>query len=161
VSKLPYLEIIGYILIFGSILFLAYVAARYAGKKTLATMQSRHMQLVEQISLGLDKRLLLVRVGSDYFLFLSGRKEFKQVARVKLDKDEEQGVNEVGNNTGAGFDFRQIFSSYLSGYNEKRQKQVKSKLKSTEINNEKREVIQENIQRLERLREKSNDKEVK
>jgi len=156
-----FFEITGYILIFGSILFLAYVAARFAGKKALETVKSKHMQLVEQINLGLDKRLLLVRVGSEYFLFLSSRKDFRQVARIKLDKDEEQDFNETENNTGEGFDFRQIFSSYLSGYNEKRQKQVKSKIEDSDVRNEKREVIQENIKKLERLREKSNNKEVK
>jgi flagellar biogenesis protein FliO len=160
VPKLPYLEITGYILIFGSILFLAYVAARYAGKKALTTTKSKHMQLVEQIHLGLDKRLLLVRVGSDYFLFLSGRKEFRQVARVNLDKDEVREVDDSGNNISAGFDFKQVFTSYLTSFNEKRQ-QIKSKNKSTDIKNEKSEAIRENIRKLERLREKSNDKEVK
>lgn len=159
-SKLPYfLELTGYILIFGSILFLAYVAARYAGKKALATAKSKHMQLVEQISLGIDKRLLLVRVGSDYFLFLSGRKEFRQVAKVKIDNDQEQGADESVGNPGQGFDFRQVFNSYLSGYYEKR-KQARNKA-DTDIKDEKMEVIQENIKKLERLREKSSDKEVK
>lgn len=158
---LPFeLQLFGYILIFGSILFLAYVAARFVGKKTLASMQSKHMQLVEQISLGLDKRLILVRVGTEYFLFLSGKKEFRQVAKVKLDKEAEQAINEGESKTGVGFDFHQIYSRYISGYNDKRQNQFKSKTKDVEKKHDKREIIKENIQKLEHLREKSYDKEV-
>jgi len=162
VFVLPFeLQLFGYILIFSSILFLAYVAARFVGKKTLASMQSKHMQLVEQISLGLDKRLILVRVGTEYFLFLSGKKEFKQVAKVKLDKEAEQAINEGESETGVGFDFNQIYSRYISGYNDKRKKnQFKRKTKDVEKKHDKSEIIKENIQKLEHLREKSYDKEV-
>lgn len=153
-------QLLGYILIFGSILFLAYIAARFVGQKTSASMQSKHMQLVEQISLGIDKRLLLVRVGSEHFLFLSGKKEFRQIAKVKISKDGEQEIDEVANKAAPGFDFRQVFSDYISGYNEKRHNHVKSKTNNTDARNEKSEIIQGNIQKLEQLSKKSKDKEV-
>ena len=154
------LQLLGYILIFAAILFLAYIAARLVGKKTSASMQSKHMQLIEQISLGIDKRLLLVRVGSEYFLFLSGKKEFKQVAKVKLDESDEKQIKEGESKNAVGTDFRQVLSKYISDYNEIRQNKTGSKPRNAYVKLEKSEVIKKNIQKLENLQGKSNDKEV-
>jgi flagellar biogenesis protein FliO len=85
-----FIQLSGYVLIFGSILYLAYIATRFIGKKTAASMQSKHIELVEQVSLGLDKRLLLIRVGTEYFLFVSGKKEFRKVAKVNIDNAETE-----------------------------------------------------------------------
>lgn len=151
-------ELLGYVLIFGSILYLAYIAARMVGKKTSASMQSKHMQVVEQISLGLDKRLLLVRVGSDYFLFLSGKKEFQQVAKVKLDLDKIDQRNEENSNAQPVFDFRRIFEKTIHS-NDKQKRQEKSN-QDTEKEQQKSDVLQRNIHKLEQMRVKSYDKEV-
>ena len=152
------IQLIGYILIFGAILYLAYIAARLVGKKISASMQSKHMQVVEQISIGLDKRLLLVRVGSEHFLFLCGKREFKQVARVKLDEEEtlEQAV-ESGTEQ-LGFNFRQIFDKYVHRQNEKEQMNIKRN--DAEPKQGKRGNLKRNIHKLEHLREKGYDKEV-
>ncbi len=154
-----FIQLLGYVLIFGSILYLAYIAARVVGKKTSASMQSRHMQVIEQISLGLDRRLLLIRVGSEYFVFLCGKKEFKQVARVNLDKEEIQEQAEEKSTDSPVFDFRQIFDKVARS-----QKDHKERMKKTRENDEadvpKKDVLQNNIRKLEQMREKSYDKEV-
>lgn len=147
-------ELLGFILIFGSILFLAYAVTRYISQKTSASMKSRHMQIIDQISLGLDKRLFLVRVGSEYFLFLSGKKEFSQVAKIELDMEEEEKIM----NNEPSFNFRQVFSKYVSSYNNK--KQTKNKGQETEQKNDKSEILRNNIKKLEELRVKSGSKEV-
>ncbi|NLN65576.1 MAG: FliO/MopB family protein [Clostridiaceae bacterium] len=152
------IQLIGYILIFGAILYLAYIAARLVGKKTSASMQSKHMQVVEQISIGLDKRLLLVRVGSEHFLFLCGKREFKQVARVKLDEEETLEQAEESGTEQFGFNFRQIFDKYVHRQNEKEQMNIKRN--DAEPKQGKRGNLKRNIHKLEHLREKGYDKEV-
>ena len=112
------LELLGVVLVFGSILFLAYVASKYVGKKAAGSMKSKHMQVVEQISISLDKRLVLVRVGTDYFLFLSGKREFKLVARLTPDKMVELEQQE-GTSDEPVFDFKRILNKYISKSDEK------------------------------------------
>lgn len=154
-----FFELAGYILIFGAILYLAYIAARLVGKKTSASMQSRHMQVIEQISLGLDRRLLLIRVGSEYFVFLCGKKEFKQVARVNLDKEEIQEQAEEKSADSPVFDFRQIFDKVARIQKDKKE-QTKKTPENGEADAPRKDVLQRNIRKLEELREKSYDKEV-
>lgn len=152
-------QLLGYVLIFGAILYLAYIAARLVGKKTSASMQSRNMQVVEQISLGLDRRLLLIRVGSEYFVFLCGKKEFRQVARVNLDKEEIQEQAEEKSTDSPVFDFRQIFERVTRSQKEKKE-QMKDHQENDEANVPEKHVLRRNIRKLEQLREQSYDKEV-
>jgi len=154
-----FIQLLGYVLIFGSILYLAYIATRLVGKKTSASMQSRHMQVIEQISLGLDRRLLLIRVGSEYFVFLCGKKEFKQVARVNLDQEEIQEQAEEKSTESPVFDFRQIFDRIARTQKDKKEPMKKTAENAQEVAS-KKEVLQRNIRKLEQLREKSYDKEV-
>ena len=153
-----WLELLGVVLIFGSILFLAYIAARYVGKKAAGTMKSKYMQVVEQISIGLDKRLILVRVGSDYFLFLSRKREFKMVARVKPDKMEESEQHEEKTLAEPVFDFRRIFNKYTNKYDEKIH--MKNTRPDPEPNPSDDSAVKRNIHKLGQLREKRYDKEV-
>ncbi len=156
------LQLLGIVLIFGMILYLAYIATRIVGKKTAKSMQSKHMQVIEQISLGLDKRLILVRVGSEYFLFLSGKKEFRQVAKVKMDGQEEPiQESEQKDSAISGesvFGFRQIFEKYI--HSNDRRNQMKNTRSDAEPNPQKSDQLKLNIQRMKQLREKSYDKEV-
>jgi flagellar protein FliO/FliZ len=154
-----FFELAGYVLVFGAILYLAYIAARLVGKKTSASMQSRHMQVIEQISLGLDRRLLLIRVGSEYFVFLCGKKEFRQVARVNLDKEEILEQAEEKSSDSPVFDFRQIFDRVTRIQREKKEQTTKTQ-ESAEASVPKKDVLQRNVRKLEQLREKSYDKEV-
>lgn len=152
---MPELQLLGIFLIFCSILFLAYIVSRFVGKKLSASAKSKYMHVVEQISLGLDKHLLLVRVGSQHYLFLSGRKEFKMVAQVDISDNETEEPHQEDEANGSVFDFRQIFDKY---FHKDAQKRMKTK-KSTEPSNE-QETLKKNIHRLKQLREKSYDKEV-
>ncbi|NLV61899.1 MAG: FliO/MopB family protein [Clostridiaceae bacterium] len=153
-----WLELLGVVLIFGSILFLAYVAAKYVGKKAAGSMKSKHMQVIEQISLSLDKRLILVRVGTDYFLFLSGKREFKMVARVRPDKIAKSEQHEDKTLDEPVFDFRRVLNKYISKSDEKTH--MKNTRGDTEPNTSGNSAIKKNIHKLWQLREKRYDKEV-
>ena len=82
----PVLELLGIFLIFCCVLYLAYVASRYIGKKFSTANRSKHINVIERVSVGLDKHLILIQVGTEHYLFLSGRKDFKMVAKVAIDR---------------------------------------------------------------------------
>jgi flagellar biogenesis protein FliO len=121
-------------------------------------MKSKHMQVIEQISLSLDKRLILVRVGTDYFLFLSGKREFKMVARVRPDKIAESEQHEDKTLDEPVFDFRRVLNKYISKSDEKTH--MKNTRGDTEPNTSGNSAIKKNIHKLWQLREKRYDKEV-
>lgn len=154
----PALELLGIFLIFGCVLYLAYIVSRFIGKKFSAASHSRHMQVVDRVSLGLDKHLILMRVGSEHYLFLSSRKDFKMVAKVAIDKnDAEEPVKD--NIPGESvFDFHEIFDKYVNRGMKKTG--ISRKNSDTAEPSEKSEIMKENISRLKQMQEKSYDKEV-
>lgn len=154
----PVLELLGIFLIFCCVLYLAYVASRFIGKKFAAAGRSRYINVVERVSLGLDKHLFLVKVGAEHYLFMSGRKDFRLVAKVAVDKEvaEEQGQDDQPNES--VFDFREIFDKYVNKNIVKLKK--KKKKSDSAAPEEKGETLRENIDRLKKMQDKSYDKEV-
>lgn len=152
----PVLELLGILLIFCCVLYLAYVASRYIGKKFTAANKSRYINIVERVSLGVDKQLVLIRVGSEYYLFLSGKKDFKMVAKVAIDKEEIEQAQDDNEPNESVFYFRDIFDKYLNK-NMKKPKTSKNFEKSNSLN--KNEMLKENINRLKQMQEKSYDEE--
>ncbi len=106
-------EIVSFILflmVFAAITFLAFVAAKYAGIRAGRAMRGKYMQIVDSISLGMDKRLLLVKAADQFFLIASSGKSLNFLAEVKI----EEFVGETENDTAApAFDFRAFFEKYL------------------------------------------------
>jgi len=154
----PVLELLGIFLIFCCVLYLAYIASRFVGKKFSAANNSRHIKIIERVSLGLDKHLILIRIGSDHYLFLSGKKDFQMVAKVDIDK-EESGEPENENKPGETvFNFNEIFDKYL---NKGRKKSPVGRKESESTDSLiKNEVLKENVNRLKQMQDKSYDKEV-
>jgi len=154
----PVLELFGIFVIFCCVLYLAYVASKYVGKKFSAAGQSRYIKVMDRVSLGLDKHLVLVKVGTGYYLFLSGRKDFKMVAKVDIESENAAEPEKNGNgNNEPVFDFREIFDRYA---NRDRKKTLKSRKNNSEEDVEEISELKENIERLKKMQEKSSDKEV-
>lgn len=156
-SPSPVLELLGIFLIFCCVLYLAYIASRFVGKKFSAANNSRHIKVVERVSLGLDKQLILIRIGSDHYLFMAGKKDFQMVAKVDIDK-EDTGEQTVENKPGEPvFNFSEIFKKYTS----KSRKKIQMKRKHSDDTEPsiKNEVLKENVNRLKNMQEKSYDKE--
>lgn len=151
------LELLGILVIFCCVLYLAYVSSRFLGKKFSAAGQSRFIKVVDRVSLGFDKHLILVKIGEEYYLFLSGKRDFKMVAKVGIDAETaEEPVQNSSEHTNPVFDFREIFDRYVG-------KSSKKTSKSKRVNREElpeRNEMKENIERLKRMQEKTDDKEV-
>ncbi len=97
------------IIVFGSLLFLAYITTRFIGQKASGTMKSKHMKVVESISIGMDKQIYLIEVGNKFILVSISGKSIQYLTDVELtDVEIEENSEIVSNN-----DFSNVFSKLL------------------------------------------------
>ena len=112
------LNAIFYILAFGAIAFLAYVASKYLGGKSKKVMSGKYISIIETVSLGLDKHIHLVKVEDQFVLIASTSKTIDFLTTLEL-----KGFNEnnslTGNENGI-FDFKSLLDKYVNAFKEKR-----------------------------------------
>ena len=106
-------EAILFIIVVGSILFLAYIAARYIAGKSGKAKKGRYIEIIETISLGADKKLHLVRVDKQFVLIASFGKNVEFLANIPL-----EGYENIANveEKSEAFDFKSFFNKYLEIY---------------------------------------------
>lgn len=155
----PMLELLGIFLIFCCVLYLAYIASRFIGKKFSNANHSKYMKVVDRISLGVDRQLLLIKIGTEYYLFMYGKRDFKMVAKVAIDDKEDTDITLKEKEHGdSAFDFREIFDKYL---NRNAKKSKRSSSNDGSLNStDKTDTLKENINKLKQMQEKGYDKEV-
>ncbi|NTV91580.1 MAG: flagellar biosynthetic protein FliO, partial [Clostridiales bacterium] len=105
-------EVILFIVLFGAILFLAYVATKFVAGKSGKAMKGKHINVIETVSLGPDKRLHLIKAGNQYMLISSTSKQVQFLDRVDIPEEEDESLaeGETDNNI---FEFRKFFDKYV------------------------------------------------
>jgi len=103
------------LLTFGSILFLAFITTKFIAGKSSQAMKGRYINIVETVSLGMDKRLHLVKVHNQYILIASSNKKIEFLTSLTLEEIEDV---EVSNNQ--TFEFKQIFDKYIKSFKAKK-----------------------------------------
>ncbi|HHW30459.1 MAG TPA: FliO/MopB family protein [Clostridiaceae bacterium] len=88
-----------FLLVFGSILFLAYITTRLLAAKVNNTMKGRYMSIIETISLGIDKKLYLVKVSNMFILLSSSGKNLEFITVVPVENYEESTEDHWSYNT--------------------------------------------------------------
>ena len=101
-----------FVIVFGSILFLAYVTTRFIGNKSGRALKGKHINIVETVSLGLDSRLHLVKIGEEFVLISASGKNVQMLTKVNIDGYYE----EQNSNGGNSFDFKEIFEKYIQNF---------------------------------------------
>ena len=148
--------IVGVLLALGSILFLAYVTTRYIGGKSKKASKGNYIQVIETISLGMDKQLLLVKVGEQFVLLSSSGKSIQYMTNITM--SEYQSTENFDSTTGV-FDFKGLFDRYVQGFKEKRGKNfVEKDLDENQFGPKEGETIKFNLNRLKNLTGKMNVK---
>ncbi len=110
-------QLIGVLIMFSSILFLAYLTTRYVGKKTGRALKGKHISVVETMSLGLDKQLHLIKVGEQFLLISSSGKKIEFLTNLNTIENESEDKDDV-----KIFDFKNIFDKYIRNVNERGKK---------------------------------------
>lgn len=105
-----------FIIGFGAILFLAYITTRFIAGKSSSVMKGKYINIVETVSLGMDKRLHLVKVGEQFFIIASSGKTIKFLTSVVLDDFERLDEDQAENI----FSFKNFFNKHLQAYRTKR-----------------------------------------
>lgn len=91
------------------ILGAAYYVTRFLARKGLHPAKNKYLRIVETVPLGIDRSLLLVKVGEQYLLLGSTQKNISMLAQIEQDK--LTGVN-TGEMYGGSED--ESFESYMS-----------------------------------------------
>ncbi|MGE5676480.1 MAG: flagellar biosynthetic protein FliO [Pseudomonadota bacterium] len=113
------------------ILGAAYYVTRFIAKRGFGVSGNKNIKVVESINLGIDKSLLLVKVGEQYMLLGSTQKNISLLAEIDKEKLSIENVSEVYN----GMDGESV-EAYMNGMNGKERvglssvKQNLDKLKS-------------------------------
>jgi flagellar biogenesis protein FliO len=120
---------LGILLAFASVLFLAYVVTRLIAGKTKKAMGSKYISIIDTINLGLDKHIHLIKVENQYLLIASFGKSIEFLTNVKIE-DYNQEEDEKGNNI---FDFKSVLDKYVNVYKEKRSEKAAQKRKKASV----------------------------
>lgn len=131
---MDFLSVLFFLLMFAAVLFLAFVFTRYIAGKTNQAMNGKYIHVIETVSLGLDKKLLLVKAAEQYILIASSGKNLQYLTTIKPEDLDE----ELSNNRSAPFDFKAIFDKYIGNF--KGSKTVKAK-KEDIINDQESRIV--------------------
>ncbi|WP_094547410.1 flagellar biosynthetic protein FliO [Petroclostridium xylanilyticum] len=104
-----FMNILFGLVVFASLLFLAYVSTRLIGQKAAAAMKSKHMKVIDSITLGIDKNIYLIQVGKKFILVAASGKTLQYLTDVELN-DFEDTTEEINQQ----FKFSDIFEKYLN-----------------------------------------------
>ncbi|MGE5632239.1 MAG: flagellar biosynthetic protein FliO [Caulobacteraceae bacterium] len=77
------------------ILGAAYYATKFIAKKGYGASNNKNLKVVEMVSLGIDKSLLLVKVGEQYLLLGSSQKNITLLTPVDSEKLNLSNANEL------------------------------------------------------------------
>jgi len=102
------IKLVMLLIIFGCLLFLAYVTTKFIGQKAANSMKSKHMKVLESISLGLDKHLYLVQVGDKNLLIGTYGKNMQYLCNVEIQPEGDVDSAEKQWNSG------NVFEKYLN-----------------------------------------------
>jgi len=72
------------------------------------------MQIVESLSLGVNNRIHLIKVDSDFFIISASNKNVEFLARVNINDYEEE---EIKNPISEVIDFKSVLKKYINGFN--------------------------------------------
>lgn len=108
------LKIIGYLLVFASVLFLIFVITKFIGNKTKLSMKGKNISVIESITLGIDKQIHLIKVVNEFILISSCGKSIEFITKIEIQDENELEMIEDE------FNFKGIFENYLSNFNLKK-----------------------------------------
>ncbi len=84
------MEIIGYIVVFGSILFLAYFTTRFIGTKYDRSSTGKYISVIDTVNIGMDKQLMVLKVSEQFMLISVCGKNIEFLSEIKISGYDEQ-----------------------------------------------------------------------
>lgn len=131
-----------FVIVFGSIIFLAYISTKFIGSKSGRAMKGKYINIIETVSLGIEGRLHLVKVGEEFVLISVSGKNIQLLSKVQI----EGYPNEENLESSNTFAFKEIFDRYI--HNFKGRQGFEKNLKSEEDKANTKNNFQQNIEKL-------------
>jgi flagellar biogenesis protein FliO len=104
-------EILFIAIVFFCIIFLAYAVTRIVAKRAAGRMKSRHMEVVDNLAVGADSQLLIVKAGEEIFLAAKSQKQLPLLTKLQLTPEEI--AEAAAGSPGLAASFRRILESKL------------------------------------------------
>ena len=107
------------------ILGAAYYVTKYIAKRGFKASGNKNLKIVESVSLGIDKSLMLVKVGEQYLLLGSTQKSISMLAEIDQEKLSTGNTNGVyGNLDGEGAE------AYMTEFNNENERSGMNSVKN-------------------------------
>ncbi len=92
-----FLQLAGALIIFGFVLLLTYLTAKWVGGFQKSQMKGRNLQVIESMRIANNKVLQIVKAGEKYLLIAVGKEEVTMLAELPADqlKADAQETQEV------------------------------------------------------------------
>jgi flagellar protein FliO/FliZ len=78
------LEFLFLLIVFFGIILLAYFATRFIARRASGRMKSRYMEILDNIGIGTDSQLLIVKAGGEYFLVAKSQKQLSLLTKLDI-----------------------------------------------------------------------------
>ena len=101
------LKLFGLVLIFVLIIVACYYVTRFVGSRNVGAMRENNIKLIDMYRINQNQCILIVCVGSRYFLLASGKDSVSMLS--ELEKDDLQALPM---NSGKPIRFQDIFASF-------------------------------------------------
>lgn len=82
-------SLIGAVFMVGLVLFLAWMSSRMLGKGYMKAASGRNIKVLEQVRVGTEQSLLLVKLQEKVFLIGAGQEGFQLLAELEGDFEEK------------------------------------------------------------------------
>ncbi|HOJ09612.1 MAG TPA: flagellar biosynthetic protein FliO [Clostridiales bacterium] len=96
-----FIYVLGLMVVFASILFLAYISTKYIGSKAGQIGRGKYLRVIETICLGKDRYLHLIKAGEEFILVSSsvkGIEVLKSTDEINMDEISENADGSYSNN---------------------------------------------------------------
>jgi flagellar protein FliO/FliZ len=145
-----WLEFIRAALLFGVVLFLAWITTRFIGQRMSTTSSGKALRVVDQVVVGRDRSLLLVEVGGRCYLLGATLHQFNLIDAID-DPEVLQSIAKAGLEREKVLDnFPPNFANLLS----KVRARILPPATGSATRSDETELIRQQIERLRRLQNK-------
>lgn len=100
----------------------AYLVTRLIAKRSIASGGNKNLKVVETLSLGLDKSLMLIKAGEQYLLLGSTPKGITFLSEIKPEKLNNKNESEFYSDTK-----EESFEAYLKNFNHDKNNSVSNR----------------------------------
>ena len=148
--------LIYFLILFGSILFLAYVSTKFLGAKASGKMRGKYFRIIDSVVLGFDKQIFLVKVGEQLLLTACSNKVINSITLLEKDvlrltEEEMKALEQPPENQDG-------FKNYLDMFKNLSKKESTVKNDETNTNNESNNFRQ-NLNKLKGILSRINSQE--